>query len=61
LPPLAEQARIVARVEALRRLCSDLRQRLSASQTAQARLAEALVAEVGNIDDHTLCRPEAPC
>ncbi|MDO8770113.1 MAG: restriction endonuclease subunit S [Burkholderiaceae bacterium] len=46
LPPLAEQARIVARVESLRRLCADLRQRLSASQTAQAQLAGALVREI---------------
>ncbi|RYG09469.1 MAG: restriction endonuclease subunit S, partial [Burkholderiales bacterium] len=44
LPPLAEQSRIVARVESLRRLCADLRQRLSASQAIQAHLAEALVA-----------------
>lgn len=43
LPPLAEQSRIVARVESLRRLCADLRQRLSTSQTTQAKLAEALV------------------
>ncbi|SEA49681.1 MULTISPECIES: hypothetical protein [Acidovorax] len=43
LPPLAEQVRIVARVEALRRLCADLRQRLSAGQATQARLAEALL------------------
>ena len=46
LPPLAEQSRIVARVEALRRLCADLRQRLSASQVTQAHLAEALVESV---------------
>lgn len=46
LPPLAEQSRIVARVESLRRLCADLRQRLAASQTTQAHLAEALVDEV---------------
>jgi type I restriction enzyme S subunit len=45
MPPMSEQARIVARVEALRRLCADLRQRLSASQTTQARLADALVAQ----------------
>ena len=43
LPPLAEQARIVARVTELRRLCADLRQRLAASQATQSRLAEALV------------------
>jgi type I restriction enzyme S subunit len=43
LPPVAEQARIVARVTELRRLCADLRQRLAASQATQFRLAEALV------------------
>lgn len=43
LPPLPEQSRIVARVEALRRLCANLRQRLATSQTVQAKLAEALV------------------
>ncbi len=46
LPPLPEQARIVARVAQLRRLCADLRQRLTQSQTTQAALAEALVAAV---------------
>jgi type I restriction enzyme S subunit len=43
LPPLAEQSRIVTRVAQLRRLCADLRQRLTASQSTQAHLAEALV------------------
>jgi type I restriction enzyme S subunit len=43
LPPMREQARIVARVAELRRLCADLRQRLAASQATQSRLAEALV------------------
>ena len=43
IPPLAEQARIVARVTELRRLCADLRQRLAASQAIQSHLAEALV------------------
>lgn len=46
LPPLAEQLRIVARVESLRRLCADLRQRLAARQTTQAHLTEALIDEV---------------
>ena len=46
LPPLAEQLRIVARVESLRRLCADLRQRLAARKTTQAHLAEALIDEV---------------
>ncbi len=40
----AEQYRIVARVEELCRLCSDLRQRLTASRATQGHLAEALVA-----------------
>jgi type I restriction enzyme S subunit len=40
---MAEQARIVARVTELRRICAELRQRLTASQTTQSRLAEALV------------------
>jgi type I restriction enzyme, S subunit len=44
LPPPAEQSRIVARVDSLRRLCTDLRERLSASQATQAGLAESLVA-----------------
>ena len=46
LPPLAEQHRIVARVEELRRLCADLRQRLTKARETQSRLADALVAEV---------------
>jgi type I restriction enzyme S subunit len=41
---LAEQTRIVARVEALRTLCADLRARLAASQKIQTHLAETLVA-----------------
>ena len=43
LPPLAEQTRIVARVNELRRLCADLRQRQTAGQATQAHLADALV------------------
>jgi type I restriction enzyme S subunit len=45
LPPLAEQSRIVARVDSLRRLCADLRQRLTAAQATQSHLAEALVSQ----------------
>jgi restriction endonuclease S subunit len=48
LPPLAEQSRIVTRVAQLRRLCADLRQRLAASQSTQAHLAEALVDTVAS-------------
>ncbi|MBA2723458.1 MAG: hypothetical protein H0U56_11300 [Methylibium sp.] len=47
LPPLAEQHRIVARVEELRHLCAQLRERLIAAQRTQGQLADALVAEVG--------------
>jgi hypothetical protein len=36
-----EQSRIVTRVAQLRRLCFELRQRLTASQSTQAHLAEA--------------------
>lgn len=43
LPPFAEQDRIVAHVDQLLRLCAELRQRLVAQQTAQSRLADALV------------------
>lgn len=43
IPPLPEQARIVARVAQLRRYCTDLRCRLASTQTAQSRLAEVLV------------------
>jgi type I restriction enzyme S subunit len=46
VPPIDEQRRIVARVTQLRSLCSDLRQRLTAQQTTQSRLAEALVESV---------------
>ncbi|RYF82905.1 MAG: restriction endonuclease subunit S [Comamonadaceae bacterium] len=45
LPPLDEQSRIVARVEELRRLCANLRERLVAGQATRARLAEALAAQ----------------
>jgi type I restriction enzyme S subunit len=46
LSPLAEQSRIVTRVAQLRRLCADLRQCLTASQSTQAHPAEALVQDV---------------
>lgn len=43
VPPKREVEHIVARVTELRRLCADLHQRLTASQTTQSHLAEALV------------------
>jgi len=46
IPPLAEQSRIVARVEALRALCTQLRERLATSQKIQTHLAETLVESI---------------
>jgi len=43
LPPLIEQCRIVTRVEQLRRLCTDLRLRLTAARKQQSRIATTLV------------------
>jgi type I restriction enzyme, S subunit len=48
LPPLAEQHRIVARVEELRRLCAQLRERLTEARRIQSQLADALVQQVTN-------------
>jgi type I restriction enzyme, S subunit len=42
LPPLAEQSRIVTRVNELRSLCADLRQQIQATQEVQGSLAIAL-------------------
>ena len=42
-PPLAEQFRIVTRVNEFRSLCADLRQRLSFAQESQSQLAQVLV------------------
>ncbi|MFP3604694.1 hypothetical protein [Paraburkholderia sp. SIMBA_053] len=56
LPPLKEQARIVARVEELRRVCANLRACLAARQICQAYFAEALVEQAASatpLDAHT--------
>ncbi|MFW9594744.1 MAG: restriction endonuclease subunit S, partial [Macromonas sp.] len=47
VPPESEQSRIVARVEELRQLCANLRQRLAAGRTTQRHLAEALLESAG--------------
>jgi len=46
LPPLAEQARIVAKVDHLMALCDTLEARLRAADEGARRLAESLVAEL---------------
>ncbi len=43
VPPLSEMSRIVTRVNELRSLCAELRQRLSFAQESQAQLAQVLV------------------
>ena len=49
VPPLAEQARIVTRVNKLRSLCADLRQRLSFAQETQSQLAQVLVEQQSTV------------
>jgi len=45
VPPLAEQHRIVAKVDALMAICDELEQSLALEQTARGRLLEALLHE----------------
>jgi type I restriction enzyme S subunit len=45
LPPLAEQHRIVAKVDVLMALCDQLEQQLSQADQQRRRLLEALLAE----------------
>jgi type I restriction enzyme S subunit len=49
LPPLAEQSRIVARINELRSLCAGLRQRLASIQTAQLSISNALIGSFNNL------------
>ncbi len=46
MPPLAEQSRIISRLAQMRVRCTNLRQRLTASQSTQSRLVVAIVSEV---------------
>jgi type I restriction enzyme S subunit len=43
LPPLAEQLRIVAKVDELMAICDALKARLNEIQTTQAQLADVIV------------------
>ena len=43
LPPLAEQHRIVTKVDELMTLCEQLKTKLATAQTLQQQLAETLV------------------
>ncbi|MEZ5451751.1 MAG: hypothetical protein R3E93_02865 [Thiothrix sp.] len=47
-PPLAEQQRIVAKVDALIMLCDQLKARINTAQTTQLKLADALAAHATN-------------
>lgn len=46
VPPLAEQKRIVAKVDQLMKLCDDLETKLQRTETTAAKLVEAVVAEM---------------
>ncbi|MBC2754058.1 MAG: hypothetical protein HF978_00740 [Desulfobacteraceae bacterium] len=43
VPPIAEQHRIVAKVDELMAICDDLKARINAAQTTQIQLADAIV------------------
>ena len=49
IPPLAEQRRIVAKVEDLMRWCDQLEAQLTAAQTAATHLLDTLVAELTSV------------
>ncbi|WP_261597660.1 restriction endonuclease subunit S [Methanoculleus formosensis] len=46
LPPLAEQHRIVAKVNVLMALCDDLEARIRKRQEVQTKLLESVIAEM---------------
>jgi len=50
LPPLAEQQRIVAKVDELLALCDRLEAQLTTTQTESRRLLEAVLAELLQYD-----------
>jgi type I restriction enzyme S subunit len=47
LPPLAEQRRIVAKIDQLMSLCDTLEQQIDAASTTQSALLNAMMAQYG--------------
>ena len=45
VPPLAEQHRIVAKIDEMLKICADIKSRLAAARAKHAQLAEALAAQ----------------
>jgi hypothetical protein len=60
LPPLAEQHRIVAKVDELMNLCDKLEVHLATSQTNQSRLLEATLCDTLGIACLPVSRPSRP-
>jgi type I restriction enzyme S subunit len=58
LPPLAEQHRIVAKVDELMSVCDELEQSLATEQTERARLLEALLHDALEGAPPAECEPE---
>ena len=60
LPPLAEQHRIVAKVDELMNLCDQLEVHLAANQTNQSRLLEATLCDALGVTCLPVSRPSRP-
>ena len=60
LPPLAEQHRIVAKVDELMNLCDKLEVHLAANQTNQSRLLEATLCDALGVTCLPVSRPSRP-
>jgi type I restriction enzyme S subunit len=60
VPPLAEQHRIVAKVDELMKLCDKLEVQLAANQTNQSRLLEATLCDALGVTCLPVSRPSRP-